>query len=48
MDQLLAEQGAIGAVALPLFTDYVLAFELVGILLLVALVGAVALAKRRV
>ena len=48
MDQLLAEQGAIGSVAFPLFTDYVLAFELVGILLLVALVGAVALAKRKV
>ncbi len=48
MDQLLAEEGVIGAVARPLFTEYVLAFELVGILLLVALVGAVALAKRRV
>jgi NADH:ubiquinone oxidoreductase subunit 6 (subunit J) len=48
MDQLLEEQGAIGSVAFPLFTDYVLAFELVGILLLVALVGAVALAKRKV
>ena len=31
-----------------LFTDYVLAFELTGILLLVAVVGALALAKRRV
>jgi NADH-quinone oxidoreductase subunit J len=48
MDALLAEQGAIGAIALPLFTDYVVAFELTGILLLVALVGAIALAKRRV
>ena len=46
MDQLVAEQGIVGAIALPLFTDYVIAFELVGILLLVALVGAVALAKR--
>ncbi len=48
MDQLLAEEGIVGAIARPLFTDYVIAFELVGILLLVALVGAVALAKRRV
>ena len=48
MDQLLAEQGVIGAIARPLFTDYVVAFELTGILLLVALVGAIAIAKRRV
>ena len=48
MDALLAEQGVIGAIARPLFTDYVVAFELTGILLLVALVGAIALAKRRV
>ncbi len=48
MDALLAEQGAVGAIAHPLFTDYVVAFELTGILLLVALVGAIAIAKRRV
>lgn len=48
MDALLAERGAIGAIAHPLFTDYVVAFELTGILLLVALVGAIAIAKRRV
>lgn len=48
MDRLIAEQGIVGSIARPLFTDYVVAFELVGILLLVALVGAVALAKRRV
>jgi len=47
MDRLLAEQGAIGAIAQPLFTDYLVAFELVGLLLLVALVGAVALARGR-
>ncbi len=47
MDRLLQEQGIVGAIARPLFTDYVLAFELVGVLLLVALVGAVALAKKR-
>jgi len=48
MDRLIAEEGIIGAIAGPLFTDYVLAFEMVGLLLLVALVGAVALAKRSV
>jgi len=47
MDRILAEQGAIGAIAQPLFTDYLVAFELVGLLLLVALVGAVALARGR-
>jgi NADH-quinone oxidoreductase subunit J len=39
---------AVAAVAYPLFRDYVVAFELVGVLLLVAIVGAVLLAKRRV
>jgi len=48
MDLVLAEQGAIGAIARPLFTDYVVAFELTGILLLVALVGAIAIAKQKV
>jgi NADH-quinone oxidoreductase subunit J len=48
MDALLKEKGAIGAIGQPLFTDFVVAFELTGILLLVALVGAVAIAKRRV
>ena len=48
IDALLAEPGAVGILAPPLFGDYVLAFELTGILLLVAIVGALALAKRRV
>jgi len=48
IDALLANQGAVGVIAHPLFTDYVVAFELTGILLLVAIVGALALAKRRV
>ncbi len=47
VDRILAEQGAIGAIARPLFTDYLVAFELVGVLLLVALVGAVAIARGR-
>jgi len=48
IDALLAERGAVGAIAHPLFTEYVVAFELTGILLLVAVVGALALAKRKV
>ena len=46
MDRLLAEKGAIGVVADPLFTKYLLAFELTSILLLIAIVGAVALGRR--
>jgi NADH-quinone oxidoreductase subunit J len=48
IDAMLAEKGAVGAIAQPLFTNYVVAFELTGILLLVAVVGALALAKRKV
>ena len=42
------ELNVVGAVAHPLFRDYLVPFELVGILLLVAIIGAVLLAKRRV
>jgi NADH-quinone oxidoreductase subunit J len=42
------ELNAIGAIAQPLFRDFVVAFELTSILLLVAIVGAVVLAKRKV
>jgi NADH-quinone oxidoreductase subunit J len=48
MDAALVEQGAVGVIAEPLFTTYVVPFEITGILLLVAIVGALALAKRRV
>jgi NADH-quinone oxidoreductase subunit J len=41
-----AQYGAVGAIARPLYTTYVVPFEITGILLLVAVVGAVALAKR--
>ena len=40
------EQGAVGAVALPLFREYLVPFEVTSILLLVAIVGAVVLARR--
>ena len=42
------EFGVVGAIARPLYTTYVVPFEITGILLLVAIVGAVALAKRNV
>jgi NADH-quinone oxidoreductase subunit J len=39
--------GAVGAVAQPLFNEYLLAFELTSVLLLVAIVGAVVIGRRR-
>ena len=48
IDAAIAEHGAVGAIAEPLYTTYVVPFEITGILLLVAIVGAVALAKREV
>lgn len=43
-----AEDNVVTPVAVSLFTDYLLAFELTSIVLLVAIVGAVILAKKRV
>jgi NADH-quinone oxidoreductase subunit J len=43
-----ATQGVVGAVAAPLFQVYLIPFEITSILLLVAIVGAVVLAKRKV
>jgi|GEM_PF-43404 len=40
--------GVVGALAMPLFEDYVVGFELVALLLLAAIIGAMLLAKRRV
>jgi len=48
IDAALREQGAVGVIAEPLFTTYVVPFEITGILLLVAVVGALVLAKRNV
>jgi NADH-quinone oxidoreductase subunit J len=42
------DQGAVGAIAYPLFRDFLVPFELTSILLLAAIVGAVLLAKRRI
>jgi len=43
----IATYGAIEPVAGPLFREYLLAFEITSVLLLAAIVGAVALARRR-
>jgi len=40
------EYGVVGAIARPLYTTYVVPFEITGILLLVAIVGAIVLAKK--
>ena len=48
IDAALREHGAVGAIAEPLYTTYVVPFEITGILLLVAIVGALVLAKRHV
>lgn len=42
-----ATAGIIGPIAAPMFREYLLAFELTSVLLLVAIVGAVVLAKKR-
>jgi NADH-quinone oxidoreductase subunit J len=43
-----AQQGAVGAIAVLLFRDFLVPFELTSILLLAAIVGAIILAKRKV
>ena len=39
--------GTIEAVGVPLLTEYVVAIQIIGLLLLAALVGAIAIARRR-
>jgi NADH-quinone oxidoreductase subunit J len=46
VDQM-AKYGAVGTIARPLFNEYLLAFELTSLLLLVAIVGAVVLGRRK-
>ena len=48
LDASIEELGALGVIAEPLYTTYVVPFEITGILLLVAIVGALVLAKRNV
>jgi NADH-quinone oxidoreductase subunit J len=45
--QQVAERGALAPIAQPLFNEYLLAFEVTSVLLLVAIVGAVVLGKPR-
>ena len=48
IDAAVVEHGAVGAIAETLYTTYVVPFEITAILLLVAIVGALALAKKEV
>ena len=48
IDTALREHNAVGAIAYPLFRDYLVPFEITSILLLVAIIGAVVLAKRKI
>jgi NADH-quinone oxidoreductase subunit J len=43
----IAQEGAVQIVGRILFTDYVLPFEVISVLLMVAVIGAVVVAKRR-
>ena len=45
-DETLAKLGAVGFIAMPLFQEYLLAFELTSVLLLIAIAGAVMLGRR--
>ncbi len=47
MAQLQRDQGMVQVVAQPLFSDYLIPFEITSVLLLAAIVGAVVLAKRK-
>ena len=48
IDAAVRELGAVGAIGQPLFRNFIVPFELTSLLLLVAAVGAVLLAKKRV
>ncbi len=47
LERAVADRGVVGAVATPLFQGYLVPFEVTSILLLVAVVGSVVLAKKR-
>jgi NADH-quinone oxidoreductase subunit J len=42
------DAGSVRAVGIALFTDYLLAFEITSVLLLAAVIGAIALAKKKI
>ena len=43
-----AERGVVGAIGIPMYTDFVVHLQVTGILLLIAVIGAVVLAKRTI
>ena len=45
--EVIEEVGSIAIIGRLLFTDYILPFEIIAILLLVAVIGAVVIAKRK-
>ena len=45
--RMVEQQGAVQAIALPLFQQYLIPFEITSVMLLAAVVGAVVLAKRK-
>jgi len=47
IDAMLQSRGAVGVVADPMFRSYLVPFEITSLLLLVAIVGAIVLARRR-
>ncbi len=47
MAEAVRQQGAVGSVAQPLFVAYLVPFEITSVLLLVAVIGAVVLAKKK-
>jgi NADH-quinone oxidoreductase subunit J len=47
LEAMVRSKGAVGMIAEPLFRNYLVPFELTSVLLLVAIVGAVVLARRR-
>ena len=44
--QQVEDQGIVGVIGIPMFTEFTVPLQVTGILLLVAVVGAVALSKR--
>ncbi len=48
MTDAMQQDGVVGAVARPLFEAYLIPFEITSVLLLVAVIGAVVLAKKRI
>ena len=48
LQEAVVERGVVGAIAEPLFLTYFIPFQVTGVLLLTAIVGAVVLAKRRI